>query len=591
MKTVRHLAFALLCTVGSLPSMAQPDSRKELPAMSSFYQLPRNCMTAIHVKADGSGDFTEIQEAINSIKDASPENPYVVYVHDDILITDLTKLWHVNSRERVSDPAAIRGQVAAIIPDHWIQIVGVGSPRTIEIVSPKDLPVQAYQFIQVAYPMGNCVLDNFRFIITGGRYAIHQEAGGSKTHRDYWATTVYRNIYAEHKGNVGYPEGVWRSVHAQANGTTSGSTMIHINCEWRANNYTPYYTHTNKAFDGGNTLVFDHCKMHLNNLSGVRWSDIGSGYRSTVVIRNSDFGYFHVDNHIRGSERALTNADEWRDGGADVIGGGNTIMTAIEESPATLYFEATAAGQGVKVVGGDAAELIVGGEPKTLAPAVDKPGAFWANKRIQQVHPGLGNTRVFTLQHRLGNCVANPKTLVLEVGGETITVTFAKNYVTADGSAYSWDTEPAVPTKQVIDDINQAANGRFTCRLANLMRIYSFRDCMVSVQNKTATTFDLGQALVRDYAAGWACYRLAMAGEKPDAIAAGRIPIHDPTKPSDFDAIGFGKAIFRGSYLGLSGLTPGALIKAADNGAFQTTTDPAEAAMVALDGQYVQALP
>ena len=148
-------------------------------------EYQRDSMTPVHVKRDGSGDFREIQEAINSITDASPEKPYVVYVHDDILITDLKKLWHVNSRERVDDPAAIRGQVAAIIPSHWIHIVGVGSPRTIEIVSPKDLPVSVYQYIQVAYPMGNCVLENFRFIITGGRYAIHQEAGGSKTHRDY----------------------------------------------------------------------------------------------------------------------------------------------------------------------------------------------------------------------------------------------------------------------------------------------------------------------------------------------------------------------------------------------------------------------
>jgi len=45
--------------------------------------------------------------------------------------------------------------------------------------------------------------------------------------------------------------------------------MIHLNCEWKANNYTPYYTHANMAFDGRNLLLFDHCKMHLNGLQGV----------------------------------------------------------------------------------------------------------------------------------------------------------------------------------------------------------------------------------------------------------------------------------------------------------------------------------
>lgn len=589
--SMNSFAIGLFCiAAGLVPSAASSAPPKEIPEMS-YAECRRNSMIPIHVKRNGSGDFTEIQEAINSIGDASPEKPYVVYVHDDYLITDLTKLWHVNSRTRVDDPAAIRGQVAAIIPSHWIHIVGVGSPRTIEIVSPKDLPVSVYQFIQVAYPMGNSELDNFRFIITGGRYAIHQEAGGSKTHKDYWATTVYRNIYAEHKGNIGYPEGVWRSVHAQANGTTSGSRMIYINCEWKANNYTPYYTHSNMAFDGGNTLVFDHCKMHLDGLNGVRWSDLGAGYRAEVVIRNSDFGYLHVSNAIRGLERELTNANDWRDGGAEVTGGGNTIMTAIEEQPATLYFEATKAGEDIRVVGGDAADLIIGGELMVHKAAADRPGAFWANRRIQQVHPGLGNSRVFTLQHRLGNCADHPKTLVLEVGGNRVTVTFDKNYVTADAAEYGWDTEPAVPAKQVIDDINQAAEGKFTCGLDKLMRIYSFRDCMVSVQNKTAATFDLGQGLVRDYAAGWACYRLAQAGERPDAITAGRIPIFSSVVSSDFDAIAFDKAIFRGSHLVLSGLSAGTLIKSADNGTFQTTTEPNEAIMVALDNQYVQALP
>lgn len=586
---LRSLATTLSCVfAGLLPVAALSDPPKETPGMFDF-EYQRNSMVPIHVKRDRSGDFTEIQAAINSIQDASPEKPYVVYVHDDVLITDLRQLWNVSTRTRVEDPAAIKGQVAAIIPSHWIQIVGVGSPRTIEIVSPKDLPVSVYQFIQVAYPMGNCVLDNFRFIITGGRYAIHQEAGGSKTHLDYWATTVYRNIYAEHRGNVGYPEGVWKSVHAQANGTTSGSRMIYINCEWKANNYCPYYTHANMAFDGGNTLVFEGCKMHLDTLNGVRWSDLGSGYRSEVVIRNSDFGYLHVDNQIRGLERELTNADNWRDGGALVSGGGNTIMTAIEEEPATLYFAAASVGEDIRVVGGGAAEAIIGGELKALPATVDRAGAFWANKRIQQVHAGLGNSRVFTLQHRLGNCAAQPKALVLQVGAEQVTVTFARNYVTADGSPYQWDTEPVVPTQQVMEEINQAAGGRFSCRLGKLMRIYSFKDCMVSVRNKTATTFDLGQGLVRDYAAGWSCYRLSQPGERPDAIAAGRVPIHSPTACSDYDGIQFGKAIFRGSYLGLSGLTAGALVAAGDNGTFRITTDPNEAIMVALDGQFVQA--
>ncbi len=550
-----------------------------------------NNMISIHVKQDGTGDFTEIQAAINSINDASESKQYTVYVHDDIFIDDLTKLWNVYKPERVSDPSEINGQTAVIITKHWVNVVGVGAPKTIEIVSPKDLPVKAYQYIQVIYPMGNCVIDNFRFIITGGRYAIHQEAGGSKTSQDYWATTTYKNIYAEHKGNHGYPEGVWKSVYAQANGTTSGSKMVHYNCEWKANDFPPYYTHANKEFDGKNMLVFDSCKMHINILDDVRWSDLGSGFQADVIIKNSDIGFFKVTNQPRGTEEYITNADNWEDGGAVVSGGGNTIMPTIEETPETLYFESTKIGKDIRVIGGDAAELIIGGEMARHDATEDRPGAFWSKKRIQQVPDGLGKTRVFSLAHRLGNCADCPKSLVLDVAGEEVLIMFDKNYVTKDNSPYSWDTDPVISTEQIVDEINKTSKGLFTCSIGKkLLRIYSFRDCMTSVRNKTAETIDLGCGLVRDYNQGLNSYRLSMAGEIPDAIAPEKIPVFCSQVPSDFNGVLFHKAIFRGSHLGLHDLKAGCMIKTTDHGKFEQTDNPDEAVMIALDEHFLRAV-
>ena len=52
-------------------------------------------MIPVEVKADRSGDFLTIQEAINSISDASILNQYDVQVYDDFEITDVTDLWEV----------------------------------------------------------------------------------------------------------------------------------------------------------------------------------------------------------------------------------------------------------------------------------------------------------------------------------------------------------------------------------------------------------------------------------------------------------------------------------------------------------------
>src|SRR5690606_17723009 len=136
------------------------------------------------------------------------------------------------------------------------------------------------------YPMGNVILDGLTVTIKGGRYAIHQESRGSKAHLDYHATTIYRNICAEHFGNKaedGYNSN-WASVCAQANGTSAGSREIYINCTWKAPTVTPFYVHSNMDFDCGNELIIVNSKIialgsyRVGQLD-ARFSDIGSGQK------------------------------------------------------------------------------------------------------------------------------------------------------------------------------------------------------------------------------------------------------------------------------------------------------------------------
>ena len=80
-------------------------------------------MTHISVKKDGTGDFTDIQSAINSVYNASIENQYVVDVYDDFECTDLTELYSTSNY--TSHPASgtdITEEVAMVVGKDWVHV-------------------------------------------------------------------------------------------------------------------------------------------------------------------------------------------------------------------------------------------------------------------------------------------------------------------------------------------------------------------------------------------------------------------------------------------------------------------------------------
>ena len=204
-------------------------------------------MNHITVKKDGSADFTEIQEAINSIEDASANNQYEIQVYDDYVITDLKDLYVVSNPKIKNTSDSPSSGVALVITKDYVHIRGCGGKRLLSIENPNiDMPGGSFKRIQTIYPKGNCIIDNFEVSIRGGRYAIHQESDGVTNHPDHNATTIFRNLTVIHYGNSEYTNGSsWTSTIAHATGTTGGLCNIYENVEWIAFDYTePYYFHS-----------------------------------------------------------------------------------------------------------------------------------------------------------------------------------------------------------------------------------------------------------------------------------------------------------------------------------------------------------
>lgn len=591
--SVQYVNKARYVDVGALK--ARVDAMDVPANVLNTLELPfrgYSAMTPIRVKKDGTGEFTAIQQAINSVTDAAVNKQYDIQVYDDFDVVDLTQLWLVdNPKEHNASATSPSAPIALVVTKNWVHVRGMGSPKRLYVESPTTLAADSFQHVQTIYPKGNVILDNFYVGVKGGRYAIHQESGGSKASDDYHATTVYRNLRIEHKGNRaadGYSS-KWASVMAQANGTTSGLKMIYINCEWVTVDTTvPYYSHSNADFDEPNELTFINCSMVTKGAFSMGainpyWGDIGSGQKSTVKIIGCNFGKFSIGNSIRSTETALTLANKWACGGAFLEGYGNAPFVANTESPCVLSFKAASDNVDVKITGGTAKDSIFGGPLAVQKGAADAPGIVWGEIRIEEPGASLGTSQLFNLPYRLGNCANAPKTLVVNVGGTDYTITFNKNYMTADGSAYAWNTVPHLPLSSILADINAAFPAVFTCGWGEPLQTYSFADCMEKGVNLSAATLKLNKGVVRDYSVNtYNAWRLSQAGEKAEGVVGQRI---NPAKNGDYsegNIVLTSKTLIPASVLGLS-VTGGKFYKCSADGAFVETPTRSEATFVAID--------
>ncbi len=553
-------------------------------------------MKHVIVKKDGSGDFTTIQDAINSIKDASPSKQYDVQVWDDFYINDLKDLFKSNGSKNTEDNPT--SSVMLVKMKNWVHVRGMGRRRTLSIVSPENLVGNSFQYVQVIYPEGNNILANFYVNIKGGRYAIHHESGGSKTSQDYHATTIFRDIIAEHFGNSDYPNGsAWTSCYAQANGTTSGVNWIYKRCNWIAHEKEPFYTHANKDFDEPCRLTFIECEMSTtlkktaaSITKGCYFGDLGSNVKSVVTIKGCNFAGFSASSfgNIRGLETEFKeDSDDIRMGGCELRGYGNTIMVANMFATGTFTFVTVNNNTNIDVIGGTAYDDIWGETYKKINGGTETKGYAISIKKIydRQASWGSNATSLYSLAYRLGNCKLSPKTLIVKVGEQEYTVTFSDNYMTEDGSDYDYNTVPRFTNQDICNQINDQYPDIFTAKPSGVNTMDSFDDCKIPILNKTGDTIPFGKLLVKDADNGYNAYKIATQEDFDKIIA---ISAEYVNNGEIGNAILVDKALFDYAYFTGKGIGIGQLYGVSPNGGINMTSDKETAVFENIDGDTLK---
>ena len=231
----------------------------------------------IHVKQDGTGDYTKVVDAVNFANSQKGARPINIYIHagDYDLLDELGGNAFINT----IDDSADERQGLCLKADN-VNLIGVGYvilryelPDTVTYnQSRKTSCLNMREF-------SNSV-ENMTLIAKNCRYTIHDETNGGNPfiHR------VMKNLRCIHKGNY---SGLWEYPTVMGGGAGGGSTYDIINCQFITSSYMRAFSYHSNTNEQASFFNIDGCVGSVNAPTGIsfRLSYHGTG-RTGVSIGN-----------------------------------------------------------------------------------------------------------------------------------------------------------------------------------------------------------------------------------------------------------------------------------------------------------------
>lgn len=208
----------------------------------------------IHVKQDGSGDFTSVVDAVNFANNQHGNYPINIYVHTgDYDILD--ELGGDTFLASVLDSVDERQGLG--LRANNINLIGVGL-----VILRYELPdtVTYYQSSRTSC-LNLCEftnsVENLTLIAKNCRYTIHDEAnnGNRYLHR------VMKNLRCIHKGNI---NGLWEYPTVMGGGAGGGSTYDVINCQFITSSHYQAFSYHSGANQEASMFNIDGCVGSVN---------------------------------------------------------------------------------------------------------------------------------------------------------------------------------------------------------------------------------------------------------------------------------------------------------------------------------------
>lgn len=373
----------------------------DIPFLSKYERL-------VVVNPDGTGDYTTLKAAVETVGAGSADNQRVLYhVHEGVY-TDTDYF----------------------LP-HYSDIIGIGALSNIWLKG--ELPENAsLTDISLTSTVGmnrTTKLVNLRITCKNMRYPIHSDSSASAN----LALQEIEDCDIEHFGNDaariwqaangGDANGVWKEEQAFGCGTHSGEQIYSRRTRW-AGHKNPFGFHTNKDFALPNYIELDNCQI-VNTVGGLVGgvSNLGTGGTNHFVIRDCVIDGILVSDAVPWFSEVLANQRGKRTSETEItISGSSPVAWTSTDSGVVLELRSIDAVASAVVVSGTGATALFGASPVIVAGGSGYPA------RIYSYHAIIGMAGT-SLGERLGNCTIVNKTLNIVFDGSiNITLTLDQNY-------------------------------------------------------------------------------------------------------------------------------------------------------------------
>ena len=229
----------------------------------------------VSVKIDGTGDFTSFVKSLESIKDASEENRYVVMLHEGT-----HNIWINYSIEQINS-TSFRGP---FVPD-YVDVVGIGDNRKIILDGRLNdsFSWQTQERVSPLHINSFNELHNFTILGKNTRYCLHQDFNI----KGRFAVNILKMMRL-----IKFAGGGLRP--ALGAGCLDGATYIYEDCYFESEMGTPFSLHNNRNFKTASVWNLTNCVFrNKSNQTGrfghsLELLSEGSGTNDIVNIIGCD---------------------------------------------------------------------------------------------------------------------------------------------------------------------------------------------------------------------------------------------------------------------------------------------------------------
>ena len=452
-------------------------SKEDLLSIYDNFSNNKRSYKFVHVGKNY--EYQHIQDAINSCKDATYLNQYMVVVHNDIYINDISQLRNLNNTsEPISEDSPYNTTASYIIMKNFVNIMGEnGRQVKIEVNIPSNQlndkeGKSRKDHLHCCFAYGSFIMKDLYFKCTNTRYCVHQENGsGSINGGDSNKVKRYINIKMERMKGVMNDYGPAYGV-----GLAPNLRVYMENCEiisHIAGAINEMHTHPNYDYP---------CEYHIKNCAFIGngnsqgFSDLCSGKKHKFIIEGSRMSRWNATRGVYGNFDTESLCHDIRNGGISLSGHGNSCPMGIEKIKTLVFSTNTAK------------EITVDKESSACNALFGEVFKKYNNCIIGSEYIPYSSTyKGLNMGTRLGDCTSKNLQLVLTLGEQTVTFVFDKDYTNLSNTSILSEMRDKISQENLDLNISDSFD---------LRRLY-FTDEVALVKNTGNNVLNIDDAVVK----------------------------------------------------------------------------------------------